>query len=75
MAPRREPRGDVDPKAEGPRGTSPGGPELSAWMAAYQAGEAPAFERLYRRLAPKIRRYLISLTLSVPRAEDLLQET
>ena len=44
-------------------------------MAAYQAGEASAFERLYHRLAPKIRKYLISLTLSVPRAEDLLQET
>lgn len=44
-------------------------------MAAYQAGEAAAFERLYRQLAPKIRKYLISLTLSVPRAEDLLQET
>ena len=49
--------------------------DLSAWMAAYQAGEAPAFERLYRRLAPKIRKYLISLTLNVPRADDLLQET
>ncbi len=49
--------------------------DLSAWMAAYQAGEAPAFERLYHRLAPRIRKYLISLTLNVPRAEDLLQET
>lgn len=49
--------------------------DLSAWMAAYQSGEAPAFERLYQRLAPKIRKYLISLTLNVPRAEDLLQET
>ncbi|MEM7584297.1 MAG: RNA polymerase sigma factor [Acidobacteriota bacterium] len=49
--------------------------ELSAWMVAYQAGEIAAFERLYERLAPKIRKYLISLTLNVPRAEDLLQET
>ncbi len=44
-------------------------------MAEYQAGEAPAFERLYQRLAPRLRKYLISLTLNVPRAEDLLQET
>ncbi len=50
-------------------------PELSASMTAYQAGEAAAFERLYQRLAPRLRKYLISLTLSVPRAEDLLQET
>ncbi len=44
-------------------------------MVAYQAGEMTAFEHLYARLGPKIRKYLISLTLSVPRAEDLLQET
>ena len=44
-------------------------------MAAYQAGEVPAFERLYAQLAPGIRKYLISLTLNVPRAEDLMQET
>ncbi len=49
--------------------------DLRSWMAAYQEGEMAAFERLYTQLAPKIRKYLISLTLNVPRAEDLLQET
>ena len=49
--------------------------DLGVWMAAYQAGEARAFEQFYHRLAPKIRKYLISLTLNVSRAEDLLQET
>ncbi len=75
MAPRRGPRSDAELKAEGLRGRAPGALELSAWMIAYQAGEMSAFERLYHRLAPKVRKYLISLTLSVPRAEDLLQET
>ncbi|MEM7353366.1 MAG: RNA polymerase sigma factor [Acidobacteriota bacterium] len=44
-------------------------------MAAYQAGKMAAFENIYRRLAPDLRRYLISLTRNRPRAEDLLQET
>ncbi len=44
-------------------------------MAAYQGGDAAAFERLYHRLAPRLRKYLLSLTLNAPRAEDLLQET
>ena len=51
------------------------GEDPSAWMAAYQAGEAAAFERLYHALAPRLRKYLISLTRNVPRADDLLQET
>ncbi len=69
MAPlRHKSRSEPGPKASAAL-------ELSAWMAAYQAGEGPAFERLYRRLAPKLRKYLISLTLNVARADDLLQET
>lgn len=61
-------------RPDGSSGSS-SGKDLSAWMAAYQAGEATAFEKLYRGLAPRLRKYLISLTSSVPRAEDLLQET
>ena len=44
-------------------------------MVEYQAGEMAAFERIHQHMAPRLRKYLISLTLSVPRAEDLLQET
>ncbi len=44
-------------------------------MAAYQAGEFSAFEKLYDRLAGKLRGYLSSLTWSREQAEDLLQET
>jgi len=49
--------------------------ELGGWMVAYQAGELSAFERLHQHLSPRLRKYLISLSLNVPRAEDLLQET
>ncbi|MCP3959437.1 MAG: RNA polymerase sigma factor [bacterium] len=49
--------------------------QLSQWMSAYQAGELDAFERLHGQLAPRLRRYLLSLTMSQPRADDLLQET
>ncbi len=67
------------PSHESPPETARAGdgrrPSLGVFMEAYQAGEARAFERIYRRLAPKIRKYLISLTLNVPRAEDLVQET
>ncbi len=44
-------------------------------MIAYQNGEMPAFETLYKRLAPRLRGYLVSLTWSRDRAEDVLQET
>lgn len=44
-------------------------------MTAYQAGDLAAFDELYRRLQPGLRRYLLSLTLDAHRAEDLLQET
>ncbi len=68
MAPRHGPRSET-------RAGDSAASDLSAWMAAYQAGEAPAFEELYRHLAPRLRKYLIGLTRSVPRADDLLQET
>ena len=58
-----------------PRSDASAGEDPSVWMAAYQAGQSAAFERLYHALAPRLRGYLISLTASVPRAEDLLQET
>ena len=68
---RRRPKNDADQSGDATASAA----ELSAWMQAYQAGEAAAFERLHQRLAPKLRKYLVALTLSVPRAEDLLQET
>ena len=49
--------------------------ELVRLMIAYQNGEMPAFETLYKRLAPRLRGYLVSLTWSRDRAEDVLQET
>lgn len=64
-----------------PKGPDPGrgpvvrGAELCAWMIDYQAGETAAFERLHRHLAPRLEKYLTSLTLNAARAEDLLQET
>ena len=44
-------------------------------MAAYQAGDELAFERLYSALAGPVVGYLRSLTRDAARAEDLLQET
>lgn len=44
-------------------------------MAAYQAGDAAAFDALYAVLAPPLRRYLTGLTRDAVQAEDLLQET
>ncbi len=49
--------------------------DLCPLMAAYQRGEAPAFELLYAALAPQLRRYLTALARDVGRAQDLLQET
>jgi RNA polymerase sigma-70 factor (ECF subfamily) len=64
---------------EEPSSTRPqagnGDNELVHLMIAYQNGEMPAFEALYKRLAPMLRGYLSSLTWSRDRAEDLLQET
>ena len=53
----------------------PEDPPLTAWMAAYQAGSADAFDRLHEALAPDLRAYLISLCRDQSRADDLLQET
>jgi RNA polymerase sigma factor (sigma-70 family) len=49
--------------------------ELPAVMAAYQQGDLLAFDELYRRLAPGIRRYLVRAGGDPAWAEDLLQET
>lgn len=44
-------------------------------MERYVDGSAPAFDALYRRLAPKLYAYLLRLTQDRARAEDLLQVT
>ncbi len=49
--------------------------DLTSLMAGYQAGELEAFENLYARLAPTIRRYLLSLARDATWVEDLVQET
>jgi RNA polymerase sigma-70 factor, ECF subfamily len=48
---------------------------LEELMIAYIAGEATAFDQLYRRLSPNLFAYLLRLTKDRPRAEDLLQTT
>lgn len=48
---------------------------LAAAMASYQQGSLEAFEYIYGSLSRDLRKYLLSLTLSAPLAEDLLQET
>lgn len=48
---------------------------LAMAMVAYQEGSLEAFEEIYRALSGDLRKYLLSLTLSSPLAEDLLQET
>jgi RNA polymerase sigma-70 factor (ECF subfamily) len=50
-------------------------PNLEELMLAYVAGDANAFDHLYRRLAPQLFAYLIRLTRDRSRAEDLLQVT
>jgi RNA polymerase sigma-70 factor (ECF subfamily) len=57
------------------RGSVQDDEDLSALMFSYQSGEFSAFERLYDRLASKLRGYLSSLTWNREQAEDLLQET
>jgi RNA polymerase sigma-70 factor (ECF subfamily) len=49
--------------------------DLRASMVRYQAGDALAFDELYARLAPPLRRYLLSLVRDAHRADDLLQDT
>lgn len=44
-------------------------------MIAYQKGDLSAFESLYRLIRPRLRSFLLGLTLNSALAEDLLQET
>lgn len=53
----------------------PAAEDLSAWMRGYQGGDIAAFEGLYARLAPVLRRYLLSLARDLAWADDLVQET
>lgn len=52
-----------------------GDEELRALMIDYQAGSLEAFQAIYARLAPALRRYLWHLTRGADAAQDLLQET
>ena len=49
--------------------------ELRDLMIQYQGGSHAAFEELYSRLVPSLRRYLMYLGYGVQTADDLLQET
>ena len=49
--------------------------ELSRLMIRYQRGEIEAFEQLFKRLQPVLKRYLLTLTLNAAHADDLVQET
>jgi RNA polymerase sigma-70 factor, ECF subfamily len=44
-------------------------------MVAYQSGQFEAFDELYARVAPVIRRYLMAQARDAAKADDLLQET
>jgi RNA polymerase sigma-70 factor (ECF subfamily) len=57
------------------RRTRPREAELEELMERYVDGDVPAFEELYRRLAPRLLGYLLRLTRQRERAEDLLQVT
>jgi RNA polymerase sigma-70 factor (ECF subfamily) len=50
-------------------------PTVEELMERYVGGSAEAFSELYRRISPNIMGYLLSLTRSRVRAEDLLQIT
>src|SRR5215467_12674578 len=54
---------------------SEGDQELRALMIRYQGGSLEAFEEIYARLAPGVRRYLVHLPGGSEIADDLLQET
>jgi len=54
---------------------SEGDRELRALMVRYQAGSLEAFEEIYARLAPAVRRYLSHLAGGSEIVADLLQET
>jgi RNA polymerase sigma-70 factor (ECF subfamily) len=49
--------------------------ELRAQMIRYQGGSLEAFQEIYARLAPGVRRYLSHLAGGSDVADDLLQET
>ncbi len=49
--------------------------ELRALMVGYQDGRREAFEQLYARLAPLVRRQLLRLARDPVRVDDLLQDT
>lgn len=49
--------------------------QLPRLMAAYQQGDAGAFDGLYRALRPRLHQYLSMLARSRSLADDLLQET
>ncbi len=67
----------VKPTALSSRDTTDASGEASVetLMARYVAGDAPAFDELYRRVSPKLFGYLLRLTKHRERAEDLLQIT
>ena len=48
---------------------------LRTLMVRYQAGDGDAFDALYARLGPSLRRYLLALARDTQRADDLLQDT
>jgi len=54
---------------------SEGDQELRAQMIRYQGGSLEAFQEIYARLAPGVRRYLSLLAGGSAIADDLLQET
>jgi RNA polymerase sigma-70 factor, ECF subfamily len=49
--------------------------ELRALMVAYQSGRFEAFDELYARVAPVVRRYQLAQSRDAAKADDLLQET
>ena len=49
--------------------------ELRGLMVAYQSGRFEAFDELYARVAPVVRRYLLAQARDAAKADDLLQET
>ena len=48
---------------------------LRSLMRDYQAGQFEAFDELYARLAPVVRRYLLSQARDAAKADDLVQDT
>jgi RNA polymerase sigma-70 factor (ECF subfamily) len=65
----------IVPARVSPEGAVESGEKEAALMERYCAGDAAAFAELYRRLAPRLLGYLISLIGERAAAEDLLQLT